>query len=236
MITAKRHGVTLLTLAPEQVSAGVISRLTAAGVQVALGHSMATYAQTIAAMAEGLVGFTHLFNAMRPLVSREPGPIAAALESAECLVQFDRGRSPCCSRHAAACVAWRRPSDFGDRRYAPRGRLAIVIYSQWRNDCRARRAVSAKRWHTSWRLSRHGNRRWQLRAFVGGPLTDALRYASTYPAEFLGLGDTFGRLAPGYRADMVAFDGATMAVLRTWVAGASSEQGRLGEHISAFVG
>ena len=67
MITAKRHGVTLLTLAPEQVSAGVISRLTAAGVQVALGHSMATYAQTIAAMAEGLVGFTHLFNAMRPL-------------------------------------------------------------------------------------------------------------------------------------------------------------------------
>ena len=32
-------------------------------------------------MAEGLTGFTHLFNAMRPLESREPGPIAAALES-----------------------------------------------------------------------------------------------------------------------------------------------------------
>ena len=31
-------------------------------------------------MADGLTGFTHLFNAMRPLASREPGPIAAALE------------------------------------------------------------------------------------------------------------------------------------------------------------
>ena len=41
---------------------------------------MATYEQTRAAMADGLTGFTHLFNAMRPLASREPGPIAAALE------------------------------------------------------------------------------------------------------------------------------------------------------------
>ena len=53
------------------------------------------------------------------------------------------------------------------------------------------------------------------------PLTEALRFASTHPAEFLGLGDTLGRLAPGYRADMVALDGSTIAVLETWVAGAA---------------
>ena len=45
---------------------------------------MATYAQTRSAMAEGLSGFTHLFNAMRPMQSRDPGPIAAALETATC--------------------------------------------------------------------------------------------------------------------------------------------------------
>jgi N-acetylglucosamine-6-phosphate deacetylase len=44
---------------------------------------MASYRQTGAAMAEGLRGFTHLFNAMRPLASREPGPIAQALESTD---------------------------------------------------------------------------------------------------------------------------------------------------------
>ena len=42
---------------------------------------MATYAQTRAALAQGVTGFTHLFNAMRPLELREPGPIAAALEA-----------------------------------------------------------------------------------------------------------------------------------------------------------
>ena len=54
------------------------------GVRVSLGHSMATYEQTLAAMADGLTGFTHLFNAMRPLTAREPGPVAAALETPGC--------------------------------------------------------------------------------------------------------------------------------------------------------
>ena len=50
------------------------------------------------------------------------------------------------------------------------------------------------------------------------PLTDALRFASAHPADFLGLGDRLGQLAPGYRADMVAFEPA-ISVLQTWVAG-----------------
>jgi N-acetylglucosamine-6-phosphate deacetylase len=80
LLAPLRSGVILVTLAPEQVPLGFIARLAGAGVRVSLGHSMATYAQTRAALSEGLTGFTHLFNAMRPLASREPGPIAAALE------------------------------------------------------------------------------------------------------------------------------------------------------------
>ena len=81
LITTKRSSATLVTLAPEQVPSGFVSALASVGVRVALGHSMATYAQTRAAMADGLTGFTHLFNAMRPLASREPGPVTAALEN-----------------------------------------------------------------------------------------------------------------------------------------------------------
>ena len=44
---------------------GFIAQLVKSGVRVSLGHSTATYAQTQAAIAEGLTGFTHLFNAMR---------------------------------------------------------------------------------------------------------------------------------------------------------------------------
>jgi len=51
------------------------------------------------------------------------------------------------------------------------------------------------------------------------PLADALRFASHHPAEFLGLGHRLGRLAPGLRADMVAIDPKSIAVRHTWVAG-----------------
>ena len=54
---------------------------------------------------------------------------------------------------------------------------------------------------------------------LGVPLPDALRFASAHPAAFLGLEQTLGKLAPGYRADLVAFDPNDMTVLATWVAG-----------------
>jgi N-acetylglucosamine-6-phosphate deacetylase len=51
------------------------------------------------------------------------------------------------------------------------------------------------------------------------PLETALRFVSTNPAEFLGLGHWLGRLKPGYRADMVALDPIGVEVLDSWVAG-----------------
>jgi N-acetylglucosamine-6-phosphate deacetylase len=51
------------------------------------------------------------------------------------------------------------------------------------------------------------------------PLETALQFASLNPAEFLGMGHWLGRLAAGYRADMVALDPVGIEVLDTWVAG-----------------
>ena len=59
---------------------------------------------------------------------------------------------------------------------------------------------------------------------LGVPLTSALRFASTEPAEFLGLGTILGRLAPAFRADMVAFDPESIEVLDTWVAGQAADK------------
>ena len=57
-------------------------------------------------------------------------------------------------------------------------------------------------------------------ALVGVPLTQALRFASAEPASFLGLGSILGNIAPGYRADLVAFDPDDIEIHATWVAGA----------------
>jgi N-acetylglucosamine-6-phosphate deacetylase len=54
--------------------------------------------------------------------------------------------------------------------------------------------------------------------WLGVPLDEALRMASAYPADALGLGDKLGRLVPGHRADVVALDPA-LQVTRTWIGG-----------------
>jgi N-acetylglucosamine-6-phosphate deacetylase len=57
---------------------------------------------------------------------------------------------------------------------------------------------------------------------LGVPLAQAVRMASQWPAEFLGLGNELGRIAPGYRASLVAADD-DLKVLETWIDGRSSE-------------
>jgi N-acetylglucosamine-6-phosphate deacetylase len=53
---------------------------------------------------------------------------------------------------------------------------------------------------------------------LGLKLPEAARMASEYPAQFLGLGAELGRIATGYRANLVALDDS-LSVLRTWIEG-----------------
>jgi N-acetylglucosamine-6-phosphate deacetylase len=219
LISRPRRCATLVTLAPEQVPPEFIAKLAAAGVRVALGHSMATYAQTCVAISRGLTGFTHLFNAMRPLESREPGPIAAALENPNVwysLIVDNVHVAPAMVRLALRgnghpiLVTDAMPPVGGvsstfmlhgenvglheDRCTTDEGRLAGAYLDM---------ATSVRNCLQTLNVS----------------LTDALRFASVHPAEFIGRGDTLGKIAPGFRADMIALDGSTIEVIETWVAG-----------------
>lgn len=71
----------LLTLAPELVKPGEIARLSQMGVIVSAGHTAATAEQTERALDEGLRSFTHLFNGMPQMTSRNPGVVVAAINS-----------------------------------------------------------------------------------------------------------------------------------------------------------
>jgi N-acetylglucosamine-6-phosphate deacetylase len=222
LMTAKRKSVTLVTLAPEQVGEGVIAALAGAGIHVALGHSMATYAQTIAAMRQGLTGFTHLFNAMRPLQSREPGPIAAALESPDAwygLIADGIHVAPAMLRLALRgaghpiLVTDAMPPVGGTRQSFRLNGEDIFVHD---GRCATRDGTLAGAALDMAKAVRNCVQLLDL------PLTNALRFASTHPAQFLGLGQVLGRLLPGYRADMVALDPVGISVVRTWVAGSSA--------------
>jgi len=221
MLTSARDGMLLLTLAPEQVPAGFIKRLTDAGVCVSLGHSMATYAQTRAAIDEGLTGFTHLFNAMRPLASREPGPIAAALETPSIsygLIVDGVHVDPAMLRLAlrgvgnAMLVTDAMPPVGGSQSTFAFGGEDISV--------RAGRCLRSDGTLAGAFLDMASAVRNCVR-LLGLSLEHALRLASMNPAAFLGL--KAGQLAPGYRADMIALDPRTIEIHRTWIAGTARE-------------
>jgi N-acetylglucosamine-6-phosphate deacetylase len=218
-LSAPFSGATLVTLAPERVPAGFIAALRRAGVQVALGHSIATYEETKAALAEGLGGFTHLFNAMPPLTAREPGPVAAALEMPGIwygLIVDGIHVAPSMLRLAlrgrgqAVLVTDAMPPVGGiGKEFTLQGQ-SIGLRDGRLTNAEGRLAGSALDMASA---VRHCVRLLDL------PLTEALRLASTTPAAALGLDNRLGRLKPGYRADLVALDPDAVQVLGTWVAG-----------------
>jgi N-acetylglucosamine-6-phosphate deacetylase len=224
-LTAPRAGVWLVTLAPERVPAGFIRALAAAGTRIALGHSMATYAETRAALADGLTGFTHLFNAMRPLVSREPGPVAAALETPGAfygLIADGEHVAPPMLRLALRGLG--QPMLVTDAMPPVGGVGTEFMLGGKRITMRDCRITTEDGTLAGAALDIASAVRNCVR-LVDLPLPDALRLASAAPAGFLGLGDRLGHLRPGYRADIVALDPAEIGVLASWVAGEESRPG-----------
>lgn len=223
LLTRKRGGATLVTLAPECVPPGFVGALARDGVRVALGHSMASYEQTSAALAEGLTGFTHLFNAMRPLAARDPGPIAAALEDPRAfygLIVDGVHVAPAMLRLALRGAG--RAMLVTDAMPPVGGRQGAFQLHGKEIVARDGRVMTGDGVLAGSALDMASAVR-NCVSLLGMSLPEALRMASAVPAAFLGLSDRLGRLAPGCRADIVAFDPETVRVLATWVAGAGED-------------
>lgn len=220
LATSLENGVTLLTLAPERLPADSIRALIRRGAIVAAGHTAATYEQTCAGLAAGVRGFTHLYNAMSPLQGREPGVVGAALEDADswCGIIVDGVHVHPASLRVALAAKPRGklflvtdampPVGAADPSYELYGEIITAKDGVVRNAAGAL-AGSALDMGTAVR---------NTVKLLGLPLEEAARMASTYPAEFLGLQASHGRIAPGYRADLVTLDDA-LQVTGTWIAG-----------------
>ncbi|HWX65938.1 MAG TPA: N-acetylglucosamine-6-phosphate deacetylase [Rhodanobacter sp.] len=223
LLCAPHRGVRLLTLAPEQVPAESIRALATAGVIVCAGHTAADYATTHAALAAGVRGFTHLFNAMTPIGSREPGVVGAALDDANswCGIIVDGHHvHPASLRVAIAAKA--------------RGRMLLVtdamppVGSDHPDFVLNGETITAKDGICQTAQGVLAGSALDMAAAVrnavrllGLPLDEAVRMASTYPADFLGLGASHGRIATGYQADLVLMDD-DYRVQRSWIGGVAN--------------
>ncbi len=225
LIDAARGMARMVTLATE-LPGGIDSvRLLAEhGVIAAVGHTDATYEQTVEAIEAGATVATHLFNAMPVLGHRAPGPIAALLEDERVTVELINDGT---HLHPAALeLAFHRAgagrvafitdamdaAGFGDGQYQL-GPLAVEVKegvarlveggsiagSTLTLDTAFRRAVTIDRL----------------------PVQDVVRAISANPAKLLGAYDRVGSLEPGKDADLVVLDAefALKGVMRkgAWV-------------------
>jgi N-acetylglucosamine-6-phosphate deacetylase len=214
------RGRLLVTLAPERVDDKDLARLAAAGVVIAAGHTAASVERTRAALAAGVRGFTHLFNAMPPMLARAPGPVAAALADPDAwcsLIGDGVHVHPDLLRLVVAVK--------------PRGKVVLVT------DAMPLTGTDATSFALFGRtVLRQGGRLVTEDGILAGadidmaasvrncvqlvglPLAEALRMASLYPAAYVGLDGELGRAAPGYRADLTLLR-TDFTVLATWVGG-----------------
>ncbi|ROQ05080.1 MULTISPECIES: N-acetylglucosamine-6-phosphate deacetylase [unclassified Curtobacterium] len=210
-----------VTIAPELPGAlDAVRRFVAAGVTVAVGHTVGTYDQARAAFDAGATLLTHAFNAMPGLHHRAPGPIGAAVADDRVTLELILD-----AVHVHPVVA--------DTllRAAP-GRLALITdamgaagaadgsYRLGSLDVTVTDGVA----HVAGTDTIAGSTLTQDVALqnavslAGRTLPEAVAALTSVPAAALGLGDRLGRLAPGYAADLVALSPA-LEVQRVWGGG-----------------
>ncbi|MCQ8185987.1 N-acetylglucosamine-6-phosphate deacetylase [Parvularcula maris] len=199
-------GSLLLTLAPERHEPSVLRQLAAQGAVLSAGHTAADYDQTRGALGAGVSGFTHLFNAMPPLLSREPGPVTAALESeAWCMVIADGHHI----HDAVLKLAFRAKADGRMILVSDAMSLAGTDLRSFQFDGKTIREENGRLTDDAGTLA--GSNLTMLTAVrhavsrLGLPLHQAVRCAALEPARFLGREGEFGQLAAGCAADLNIF-------------------------------
>jgi N-acetylglucosamine-6-phosphate deacetylase len=202
-------GVRMVTIAPELPRAlEAIRMLRDRGVIAAVGHTDASYEQTLAAIQSGASVGTHVCNAMRPVHHRDPGPIVALLDSPDVVceqvadgVHLHDGML----RHVIGSAGPHRvalitdaiaAAGMSDGAYELGGQAVTVAGGVARLARGGSIAGSTLTMDAALRRVVHS----------GVSIVAAVAMASTTPARVLGLGGRTGAIRPGLRADLVLLD------------------------------
>jgi N-acetylglucosamine-6-phosphate deacetylase len=209
LLDAADGAVRMVTIAPELPGAlDAIRMLVARGVVAALGHTDASYEQTLAGVDAGASVGTHVFNGMRPPHHREPGPVFALLGAASVVCEFVAdgvhlhdgtlafATSVTGPGRAALITDAMAAAGMPDGTFELGGQTVAVSGGVGRLTRDGSIAGSTLTMDAAFRRSVH----------AGLSIVDAARMASTTPARAIGLADEVGELRPGMRADLVQLD------------------------------
>lgn len=221
LLSSLKNGVTHVTLAPEETTPDMIRKLAGRGVILSMGHTNATYEEARTGLDAGIKGFTHLYNAMTPMVGREPGVVGAALSDKESfagIIVDGHHVAPASLKAAVNAKGVERtilvtdamPSvGLTEKSFEIMGTRVLVengkcTYEDGTLAGSDLDMISAVKNTHDW---------------LGVSLADAAHMASRVPAEFLGISETHGTIEAGKRASFVLVDG-DMNIQRVWIDGA----------------
>jgi N-acetylglucosamine-6-phosphate deacetylase len=208
LLDAAGGTVRMVTVAPELPGGlDLVGRTLAAGAVAAVGHTDATYEEARAAFDAGARVATHLYNAMRELRHRDPGPVAAALEDERITIELINDGVHL--HDAVAALAFRtagpeRTALITDAMVAagmPDGAYTLGSLDVEVSGGIARLAGGGSIAGSTLTMDVALRRAVQV---LGVPIADAARAAATTPARVLGL--RTGALAAGLAADLVVLD------------------------------
>lgn len=212
----------LVTLAPESVEEAQIAALAGAGICVSLGHTNASAAQAKRMFRAGARSVTHLFNAMSGLNHREPGLVGAALNTEAAFAGLIAD-----GHHVAAdavSIALRSKAGPG-RIFLVTDAMSLTGTDRTSLILNGRRVIrkDGKLMLEDGTLAGADLDMNSAVKFIAAntalPFEEALRMASLYPAQCLGIENKRGRLMEGMAADIVHLDDM-QTVRAVWIGGA----------------
>ncbi|MGL4829311.1 MAG: N-acetylglucosamine-6-phosphate deacetylase [Vibrio sp.] len=204
---ANRDVISKVTLAPENNKSEHIEKLVTAGIVVSIGHTNATYTEARQGFESGITFATHLFNAMTPMVGREPGVVGAIYDTPEVY---------------AGIIADGFHVDYANIRIAHKlkGEKLVLV-----TDATAPAGaemdhfifVGKKVYYRDGKCvdengTLGGSALTMIEAVqntvehVGIALDEALRMATLYPAKAIGVDHKLGRIKKGMIANLTVFD------------------------------
>jgi len=212
----------LCTVAPETVTLDQIRALAAAGIVVSVGHSDASYEQAFGAFNAGASMATHLFNAMSQMGNREPGVVGAVLDRSAAFAGL------------IADGIHVHPATISNALRAKRGPGRVFLVT----DAMSQTGTDLVSFTLNGRVVTRADGALRLAdgTLAGADLDmidavnfmvdrmaldlgEAVRMASLYPAEAMGIASELGHLRPGAVASFVHLSDA-QKVRATWIGGA----------------